>query len=114
MRIQNPTLRKTAGKNPRWYIRPYVDRLQSDNSIKRVKERVYLGACAETSRRQALAEASRAMATLNERKRVVMAQVNFGQFLDQYTKNYVLKPDHLASSTQDKYTNHINNHIRPA
>ncbi len=66
------------------------------------------------TKRQALAEVTRAMATLNDRKRVVLAQVNFGQFLDEYKKNYVLKPYNSASSTQQKYTRHIENHIRPA
>ena len=114
MRNQNPSLRKTTGKNPRWYIRPYVDQLQADHSIKRVKERIYLGSCAEMTKRQAGTEAARAMATLNDRKGVVLAQLNFGQFLDEYVKNYVLKPDNLASSTQEKYCSHIENHIRPA
>ncbi len=114
MRAQNPTLCKTSGKNPRWYIRPYIDQLQPDGSIRRVKERVYLGACAEIPKRQATAEAAKAMVSLNDRKRVVLAQIPFRQFLDEYTKNYVLKPEHFASSTQEKYCLHIENHIRPA
>jgi integrase len=114
MRSQNPTLCQTAGQDPRWYIRPYVDHLQADHSIKRVKERIYLGSCAEMTKRQAQAEAAKAMAMLNDRRRAVLAQINFAQFLDEYTKKYVRKPDHLAASTQEKYTRHIENHIRPA
>jgi hypothetical protein len=83
MSAQNPTLRTTTGKNPRWYIRPYVDQLQLDGSIKRVKERLYLGPCAEMTKRQAQAQAARAMATLNDRKRVVLAQIKFGEFLNE-------------------------------
>jgi hypothetical protein len=82
MRSQNPTLRQTAGQDPRWYIRPYVDHLQADHSIKRVKERIYLGSCAEMTKRQAQAEAAKAMGMLNDRRRVVLAQINFGPFLD--------------------------------
>src|SRR4051812_30144089 len=98
MRVQNPTLRKTTGESPRWYVRPYVDRLQPDGSITRVKERIYLGPCAEMTKRRALTEAGRAMATLNNRQYVVQAQISFGQFLDEYTKKYVLKPDNLSTS----------------
>ena len=32
MRTQNPTPQKTGGKNPRWYIRPSVDKLRPDGS----------------------------------------------------------------------------------
>src|ERR1700742_2399879 len=67
MRSQNPGLKKTDGKNPRWYIRPYLDRLQPDGSLSAIQERVYLGACADLTKRQALAEASRALAVLNDR-----------------------------------------------
>ena len=114
MRVQNPTLRKTPGENPRWYIRPYVDRLQADGSIKRIKERVYIGSCAEMNKRKAQAEVTRAMAKLNNRQHVVQAQIRFGQLLDEYEKNYVLKPDNLSASTKGKYRTHIKNHIRPA
>jgi integrase len=114
MRTQNPKPQKTTGSNPRWYIRPYVDRLQPNGSLEQVQERVYLGTCAEMTKRQALTEASRAMATLNDRKRVVQAQIRFGEFLDEYTRNFVLKPDNLAASSQGKYLSHIKNHVRPA
>src|SRR5579863_9134447 len=80
MRTQNPKIHRTLGTNPRWYIRPYVDRLRPDGSMDRVKERVYLGSCAEMTKRQAQTESARAMATLNDRKRVIQAQVNFGDF----------------------------------
>ena len=91
MRSQNPTLRQTAGQDPRWYIRPYVDRLQADHSIKRVKERIYLGSCVEMTKRQAQAEAAKAMGMLNDRRRVVLAQINFGPFLDEYTERSAIR-----------------------
>jgi hypothetical protein len=91
MRTQNPKVHETAGANPRWYIRPYVDRLKPDGSMDRVRERVYLGSCADLTKRQARTEATRAMSTLNDRKYVIQAQIPFGEFLDEYTRNFVLK-----------------------
>ena len=114
MRTQNPRLQKTHGTNSRWYIRPYVDRLKPDGSMDRVKERVYLGSCAEMTKRQAQTESARAMAALNDRKRVIQAQVNFGDFLDEYTKSFILKRDNLAVPTQGRYLSFIKNHVRPA
>jgi len=114
MRVQNPTLRKTAGKNPRWYIRPYVDRLERDGSITRVKERVYLGSCEELPKRKAQTEIAKVMRTLNDRRRVLQAQIGFGELLDEYEQKYVLVTGNLSVSTQGKYRTHIKNHIRPA
>ena len=114
MRTQNPNVQKTKGPNPRWYIRPYVDRLNPDGSMDRVKERVYLGSCAELTKRQAQAESSRAMSTLNDRKHVIQAQIPFGEFLDEYTKSFILKRDNLAVPTQGRYLSFIRNHVRPA
>jgi hypothetical protein len=68
----------------------------------RVKERVYLGSCAEMAKREARSEATRALEKLNDRTRVIQAQVPFGEFLDEYTKNFILKPDNLAEPTQNK------------
>jgi len=114
MRTQNPKVQRTTGANPRWYIRPRVDRLQPDGSMDRTKERVYLGTCAELTKRQAQTESTRAMARLNDRKHVIQAQIRFGEFLDEYTKNFILKKDNLAVSTQGRYLSFIKNHVRPA
>ena len=114
MRTQNPRVQRTTGANPRWYIRPYVDRLQPDGSMDRAKERVYLGSCAELTKREAQTESTRAMSTLNDRKHVIQAQIPFGEFLDEYTKNFVLKRDNLAAPTQGRYLSFIKNHVRPA
>jgi hypothetical protein len=114
MRTQNPKVQRTAGANPRWYIRPYVDRLRPDGSMDLTKERVYLGSCAELTKRQAQTESTRAMARLNDRKQVIQAQIRFGEFLDEYTKNFILKKDNLAVSTQGRYLSFIKNYVRPA
>src|SRR5580658_7827045 len=88
-------------------------------SMDRVKERVYLGSCAEMTKRQAQTESSRVMATLNDRRRVIQAQVLFGDFLDEYTKSFILKRDNLSVPTQGRYPKRrypsfIKNHVRPA
>lgn len=70
---------------------------------------MYLGSCAEMTKRQALTEASRAMATLNDRKRVIQAQISFGEVLE----NFILKADNLATSAQGKYLSLIKNHVGP-
>jgi len=113
-RTQNPSLRKTGTENPQWYIRPYVDKLQPDGSLKGLQERVYLGSCAEMTKRQARTEASRAMARINNRTAVVQAQIPFGEFLNEYTRSFILKPDNLSVSTQGRYLSFIKNHVRPA
>jgi hypothetical protein len=66
------------------------------------------------TKRQAQAEAARALATLNDRQRVVQAQVPFGEFLDEYTRAFILKPDNLSVPTQERYLSFLKNHVRPA
>ncbi len=114
MRVQNPGLTKTTGANPRWLIRPYVTRLQPDGSTSRVKERIYLGSCAAMTKRQAQAAANAAMTTLNNEKAVVTAQIIFRDFLAEYEKDYVLRPENLSVATQARYISQIRNHIEPA
>jgi len=113
MRIQSPTLKKTSAKNARWFIRPYFDRLEPDGSTRLVKERIYLGSCAEMSKRDAQIEANRIMLMVNNRKLVLQSQINFGDFLDEYEKSFVHKPDNLSVSTRPKYLGIIRKHIRP-
>ncbi|MBL8233139.1 MAG: tyrosine-type recombinase/integrase [Bryobacterales bacterium] len=38
----------------------------------------------------------------------------FGEFLDEYERDFVLAPETLSASTQKKYLSHLKNHIRPA
>lgn len=114
MRVQNPKLQQTAGRNPRWYIRPYVKRLYPDGKTRSQKERIYLGLCSEMGKRQAIAEKNRVLGTVNRERYVVQAQLRFGEFLDHYEKAYVRSEHNLAVSTQAKYLSHIANHLRPA
>lgn len=114
VRVQNPKIQTTAGASPRWYIRPYVDRLGPSGERHAEQERIYLGSCAEMKKREAIAEKNRIMATINRSQYVVQAQINFGAFLDEYEKKYVRSEQNLSASTQGKYLSHLKNHIRPA
>lgn len=113
VRVQNPKLQKTRGESPRWYIRPYVDRLSETGERTSQQERIYLGSCEEMAKRPAITEKNRVMATINRSQYVVQAQINFGAFLDEYERDHV-NDQHLAVSTQGKYRSHLKNHIRPA
>src|ERR1039457_4242008 len=114
MRVQNPELKRTTGTGPRWYIRPWVDRIDTTGNVRPIKERIYLGRCDEMNKRAAITKRNEVMSTINRSQYVVQAQYGFGAFLDHYTKQYLLKPEVLAASTQGKYLSHIKNHIRPA
>jgi len=110
VRTQDPKIHVTSGKRPRFYIRPYVERLV-DGRLARVQERIYLKA---TAKRDAIREKNEVMATINHSKYVVQSQMNFGEFLDHYLDEYVRKPENLAAGTRGKYESHIKKHIRPA
>ena len=114
VRNQNPPLQKTNVKNARWFIRPYVDRLQPDGSVKRERERIYLGSCSEMDRKSAGVQRAEPLGRINNGSYVLQSQINFGEFLDLFEKKFVEAKDNLAASTQAKYAAHLKNHIRPA
>jgi hypothetical protein len=57
VRIQDPKLQKTTGRDPKWYIRPYYD---GPNGT-RERDRIYLGRCSEMPKREAIIEKRRIM-----------------------------------------------------
>lgn len=114
VRVQDPEIQTTDGADPRYYIRPWVDTFDESGSPCRKQQRIYLGRVAETKKRDAIKRKNEAMAKINKSQHVLQAQLNFGEFLDHYLREYVRKADNLASSTQSKYEVHIKNHIRPA
>lgn len=109
MRTQNPAIQKSDSAEGRYFIRPYVDRLIG-REIKRTQERIWLQAA---TKREAQVERARVMATINQSKHVIQAQIPFGEFLDHYIKDFVEKPDQLSSGTRSKYIFSIRKHIRP-
>lgn len=113
IRAQIPTLKQTTGKNPRWYIRPYVDLLQPDGTVKRVKQRFYLGYVSETTRNQAKVRLQCEMNIINRAGHVIQQQMPFSVLIDAYVENHVNREDTIAFSTRTTYNQHLNKEIRP-
>ena len=74
VRNQNPPLQKTKAKNARWFIRPYVDRLQPDGSAKRDRERIYLGSCSDVDRKNAGVQRAEVLRRINNGSFVLQSQ----------------------------------------
>jgi integrase len=104
-RYQDPTLEQT--KRGVWFIRPWVDIIQN-GTITRAKKTISIGTM---GKREAQSKAREIMSTINKAEYVITSEINFGKFLDEYLTMHV---DKLASSTREKYRNHVKNHIRPA
>lgn len=113
VRIQNPTLQKTTGRNPRWYIRPYVPVLTSEGTVPR-QQRFFLGACSETTKKQATIEKNRILEKINRHQWMISAQIPFSEFIDTWLKTYVRAKGNLSTATQIKYESHVDYRIRPA
>lgn len=113
MRYQESPIKKTKGKNPKWFIRPYVDVLQPDGSLLRERRRFYLGSLESSSKDDAKAKRKEVLYTLNDGNHVLQVQVNFGEVLNTYESRFLLAKNNLSASTQAKYTSLIKNHVRP-
>ena len=114
MRVQDPEIFATEGKNPRWFIRPFVDSFdQEGNAIKR-QIRIYLGRCDEMKKREAITKKNEVMARINKSQVVLQAQLRFGALLDHYLAEFVRRPNTLSVATQTSYEYLIENHIEPA
>ena len=114
VRYQEPPIKKTKGKNPKYYVRPYVDVFKQDGSVCRKKQRFYLGSVESTSKDEAKKERKRVLDTVNNGSHVLQAQVEFSEILDAFEQKFVNVKGNLAASTQAKYTTHLKKHIRPA
>lgn len=110
VRLLNPKLQQTKGENPRWFIRPQVERPLPGGGVMRRTERIYLLA---KTKKEAQAERIQILARLNRREVVLAAQVTLGELLDEYLRRHVRRVGVLRASTQAKYEAHIKNHIRP-
>ena len=111
VRLLNPRLQQTTGKNPKFFIRPLIERPGPGGTVTRSLERIYIEA---DGKKEALKERARILETLNRRDVMLAAQVNFGELLKEYTRRHVRRPGILSASTQAKYECHLANHIRPA
>lgn len=107
MRFQNPKLKKTTGRNPRWVIRPVLPILQADGTIVRRQQTITLGDCASTTKAEAVRAQQAAMANINGGG-VIEDQITLGQLLEQYRQ---AKLPLVAKSTRQTYEYHLRNHI---
>lgn len=113
MRVQDSKLYRTAGKHPKWRIRPYVP-VVTEQGVKNKQQWMTLGRCETMTKREAAAKRNAILDSINRRTSVVASQIPFGEFLDTWLKEFVLVDGNLASSTQDKYVSYVNHRISPA
>lgn len=114
VRVQDPDVFVTAGKHPRWFIRPFIDSFDSSGNPIRIQKRIYLGSVATMRKREALTKKAEILSKVNRSQVVLQAQLRFGALVDYYLKEFVRAPGKLSASTQQKYENHIENHVLPA
>jgi hypothetical protein len=109
-RYQDPAVQeRTDVERPFYYIRPYVPTITAQGLVRK-KKRIQLGFMDEMTKRQAKAAKEQIMATINNNKFLVQAQISFKAVLDRYIE--VRLPQ--IPSTRDSYQNKIDKHIRPA
>ena len=112
--MQDPEILATKGKNPRYYIRPFVDTFDQSGRPAKTQIRVYLGRLADMSKRNAIKKKNEVMARINRSQIVLQAQIPFSELIDYYLQQFVRNPEKLSAATRAKYETHIENHIRPA
>lgn len=118
-RYQRTIVHKSEGSHPYWYIRPRVDVITPEGTRDRKPKRIQLGLVTrEFGKREAITKANQIMGTINQSRYMIQSQIRFGDFLEIYRHQHVLRRDgeryFLSASTQEKYTNHLNNHIEPS
>lgn len=106
-RYQDPKIFYTKAGSP--FIRPWIDVLTA-SGIERRKKTVVLGP-ASMPKRDQVSKKRAFMEAINRASYVIQSQVPMSELLTIYEKRHLLQ---LASSTEAKYQNHLDNHIRPA
>ncbi len=109
-RWQDPPIEtRSDAPRPYYFIRPYVPRPGSAG-LDRVRKRIPLGYCDETSVRKAHQRKQEIMAPINQGKFLLQAQIRFSELVEKYREARLPK---LGSATRKKYETHIDNHILP-
>lgn len=109
-RYQDPKIElREDVKRPYYQIRPYVKEIGGDG-YKRIRKVIRLGYADETTMRQAQKRKQDHMATVNQGKLVLQAQIPFSELVKRYREARLPK---LGAATQKKYATHIENHILP-
>ena len=117
-RFQKTIIKKSEGRHPYWYMRPRVDVITPEGKRGRKLKRISLGRVSrEFGKHEAEARANQIMRTINRADYMIQSQIRFADFLEIYRREHVLRRDgdryFLSASTQEKYTNHLRNHIEP-
>jgi integrase len=107
MRFQDPSIQKTRGKNPKYFIRPVVPQW-TEQGIERRQKTITLGRCSEMTIKQAAREKQRVMAEINGGQTLITGQIRLRELIDRYRAAHLPT---LATSTQGKYESHLRNHV---
>lgn len=107
MRFQDPTIKKTEGRNAQWYIRPVVPIVGVDG-VEHRQQRIYLGRVKDTPKTKAQQEKQRVMAEINGGRAVLQAQITLGDLVGRFRE---ARLPLLASTTRGKYEAHLKNHV---
>jgi integrase len=107
---QDPPLKRTAGANPRWYVRVRKKVLIAGKGIGKKQVRVYLGECAELGIREANRLRAEKLREINGQVYTVQSHIPMSEFVVIYNAKHLPT---LGAGTQAKYRTHIVNHIIP-
>jgi integrase len=107
MRFQDPSIQKTKGKHPKWFIRPVVPIYTGGAIVSRQKV-LTLGRCAEMTRKEAERAKQAKMAEINGGSALITAQVKVSDLIAEFQR---VRLPLLAASTQEKYAAHLRNHV---
>lgn len=107
MRYQDPTLQRTSGRNPRWFIRPVIPQV-TPTGLLRIQKRIILGACADMTRKDALRAKQRVMAEINGGAAVIQGQLRLADLVGPFRE---ARLPMLAASTRRKYETHLKRHV---
>lgn len=108
---QNPPLKRTAGANPRWYIRVRKKVLIEGKGIGKKQVRVYLGECPTMGIRDANRRKAEVLQEINGQVYTIQSNIPLNEFFLIYNAKHIPT---LRASTQAKYRSHCVNHILPA
>jgi integrase len=107
---QDSPLKKTAGLNPRWYIRVRKRVIGINGQPKRSQTREYLGFCKEMGIRQAQQARQAKLSEINNQIYSISSHVLLKEFVLLFNEKHVPT---LGKATQDKYRHQLTNHIVP-
>jgi len=110
-RYQQPSVLKTKGKRPRWYIRVMVDVIIDRGRTGRKEETIYLGFVDECGIQEAKKRRDDKLKTVNNTPFVIQSQVAFMDLAEAYRKTHIpgLKP-----SSRTGYAHCLDKYILPA